>query len=939
VNKKLISIAALAVAMGFAIAGKSADAQAPLDFVTPSANTNIIGNTPNLAHVPDFGLKQQQEPSCIIRPSNKSYIFCAYNDMRASDTDDQGDSWIGVSQSGDGGETWFSRLTPGYKTHPNSLNVGFAADPSVVAIPGNSPGLAILNFIGAFRDSNNGVLAIQRWVEMPREDTDFWLPEDGLHIISDGSSGRFIDKPAFFYLLDPVSQQGTITEQINVEGAGAPVTVTTPTGTLFVAYAVFTGSNSVKVVLQYSRTNGLTWSHKIRLSEDQNEVTGVSLTSIGQNIVAVWRRRGDNNNTDAIMTAYCSQGGTKCAKATVMFELCPFDQPATGASFRSFTFPWAASDGNRAWAFATDKRFAGDSSCTALPSPAPPGTFSGIPRIVGMSTADGKNWVGGAPDPTVPFVLDAQAEGSQFMPSAFGTKGRIDVAWYDTRREEPLPEGNTLADGTPLPLVNDYLAEGGLARVFRKADVYMTRLRAGPDCNGGPKSACTPDIEPASVRVSKFPFLLNVGAVLDENSIGTEQVGQEVQAHKTNLRLYASGTLAFKGDYIAITSRPSRRIAALGCAEGLGPWIPNYEPEGARGPELPGFIEREDIFIAWGDNRDVIDNAFIFDPESGIQLPYTPTTNSSAGIRILKKPATDPEAVDDEIFLVNTSVDASDTLDTDVVESSMKAVSEPDDDPMLPADTSFGACQPGNNFSLARDSNVYASMVADEASLTASITTKPLSTIQRMYPVQMHNPDLVTRQFCLVIEDQPADAPLAGRASFYQLPATGPFTFLDGSHNPAGLKIALDVDVTANSSVSRAVFVVTSDLNSLIPVSAYDGTCASPGELRSSILLGHGDLLDPAYCAAPIPVNRVDTCLFVSQNETHNIQLLSPNLQAPNFQAPNYQAPNLQAPILQAPNFQAPNYQAPNLQAPICRPRRLMATQVPLFITRILHLS
>ena len=180
-----------------------------------------------------------------------------------------------------------------------------------------------------------------------------------------------------------------------------------------------------------------------------------------------------------------------------MFDLCPFDQPATGVTFRTFAFPWAANDGNRFWTFATDRRYkatGGDiTSCDVTPG-APPGIYDGVPRIVGMSSADGINWVGASA--TEPFVLNANLDpttgapiGLQVMPSAFGTKGHIDIAWYDTRREAAagLPGSN------PISLINDYWgyetdAEENvtsLAMVVRKADIYMTRLRlpAGATCN------------------------------------------------------------------------------------------------------------------------------------------------------------------------------------------------------------------------------------------------------------------------------------------------------------------------------------------------------------------------------------------------------------------------------------------------------------------------
>ena len=339
-NMKSATLTTIVVMVALVFVDNQAIAQS--DFVTPGANTNIVGITPNPANVPDFALKQQQEPSCIVRPGNESYIFCAYNDLRASDLPlVQGDSWMGVSMSNDAGQTWFSRLAPGFLGHPNSLGMGFAADPGVVAIPGNSPGLAILNYIAGFRDSNQGVLAIQRWVEFPQEDQDFWKDENQIYIVADGSDGRFIDKPAFFYLLDPVSQQGTITELIFVAGETDPVTVTTPTGTLIVAYAVFTGnSGGAKILVRRSFDNGKTWTHALKISEEQNEVTGVSIAAKGQNYVVVYRRRGDNNEPDAIMSALCSNDGNqKCAKGKVIFELCPFDQQASGSTHRTFSFP------------------------------------------------------------------------------------------------------------------------------------------------------------------------------------------------------------------------------------------------------------------------------------------------------------------------------------------------------------------------------------------------------------------------------------------------------------------------------------------------------------------------------------------------------------------------------------------------------------------------
>lgn len=856
-----------------------------LPFVTPGPNTNLIGVTPNPDHVPDYGLKQQQEPSCIVRPSNPSYIFCAYNDLRASDMPDvQGDSWMGVSMSADEGRTWFSRLAPGYLGHAESLGMGFAADPSVVAIPGNSPGLALLNFIAAFRDSDDGIFALQRWVEFAQEDENFWKPEVGVgHIIADGSEGRFIDKPAFAYIIDTEQEQGTITQSIMVEGEAEPVSVTTPTGTLVAAYAVFTGNGGSKVYVKWSQDNGLTWTGT-KISEGQNEVTGVSIAAIGKDYVVTYRRKADSNDTDAIVSVSCTlSGNRKCTKSEVVFELCPFDQQATATTFRTFTFPWAATDGKRYWVFAADRRFAGDASCT--PVAGAPGLFSGKPRIVGMSSVNGKDWVGDANEPGLPFVLaprpdsdgDGDEDGMQVMPVAFGTKGRIDVAWYETFREElqGLPPGNNEL------LINDY-SSGPTARVFRKADVWMTRLTAS--CGNSPSTGCTPTVE-EPVRVSQYPFVF-------DNSTA---VGQETKAHLPNLQLYASGTLAFKGDYIALATPPFRRLLN-------GTWIPNNAANGSLGPEQLGYTDAQDLFVAWGDNRDVEADF------SAPQLLYTPASNSGIVVR-----NDSDESGDDTPYERPGTLVAEDEAD----DSSDPAV--------LP---DLALCSPNipggapTDFSKARDSGVYGSLVRDQPSLVAPTPTKPLGTIQRMFPLELTNTDADNAMdFCLVIANQPEDYDLGtGLASFYQLPAIAPFT--------AGQQVAqLTVPIPAGSSASRAVFVTTARGDSVITVNAYNDACPDPdamppeplGTLVNSVQLSDGNLFDPLYCQthACDPVGDV-----AGANETHDLTLVSPGLQAPvlqapSFQAPGLQAPVLQAPVLQAPGFQAPGFQAPGLQAPV----------------------
>jgi hypothetical protein len=875
-------------------------------FVTPSTNTNLVGTSPGPGDVADLSLKQQQEPSCIVRPNSPAFIFCAYNDLRAADLPlVQGDSWMGVSMSNDFGQTWFSDLAPGYLGHPNSLGMGFAADPSVVAIPGNSPGLALLNYIAAFRDSDNGVFALQRYVEFPREDQDFWKPEDEIHIIADGSEGRFIDKPAFAYIVDEYAQQGTITQQINVEGETQPISVTTPTGTLVAIAAVFTGnSGGSKLLMWKSRDNGVTWGNAQKISEEQNEVTGVSIAAKGQDFVVVYRRRGDNNNSDAIMSAICSNtGNEKCSKGEVAYEICPFDQPASGSTFRTFTFPWAASDGDRFWAFATDRNPGG----ACVESAAAPGFFEGKPRIVAMSSTDGKNWVGAPGAVDEPFVIAPRADGFQAIPVASGIKGRIDVAWYDTFREEDvgLPAGpNDL-------LVNDYVADGGFARVWRKADVWMTRLDTsgqGANCSGGgPNAGCMPSIE-TPVRISQYETFadLATGDVYD------------IEGHLTGLPLYASGTLAFKGDYIALSGRPLREAQS-------DKWIANYLPQ--QSYDLNTFVYEEDVFVAWGDNRDV--RADFYPPlvnggtaenpapnlDPGTQMPYSPPANSPSASVLIDESQEDGEPVSFKRA------------------GEMVAADEPDDGPAQPGNADILMCAPGADYSRSRDANVYGSLVRDEASMAAPTASKPLGSIQRMFPLILTNVDtLAPKNFCLRIENQPIDyAQGTGLASFYQLPSIAPFE--------AGDDLSLlDVNVDAGSAAARAVYVSTSNPASVVTVNAYEGFCpvTAGSKLISSVELSDGDLVDPAYCEGWTPITNEMDPLFndprnkacvdqgqlvfvddgANSTETHNITFAAPVLQTPVLQTPTFQIPTFQIPTFQIPTFQIPTFQIPTFQIP-----------------------
>ena len=324
------------------------------------------------------------------------------------------------------------------------------------------------------------------------------------HIIADGSSGRFIDKPHFIFVPDDLNSQTYREETIAVDGRD--ITVRTPSGTLVVAYAVFTGSSSVKVGVQTS-IDGVNWTHFTKLSESLNQVTGVSLTAIGQK---AWSQRGDARPTTTTATQSCAPfrktAGKTWTKAEVAFNLCPFDQPATGVSFRTFAFPWSANDGDRFWIFSTDRFFEAtggiSTSCDAIADL--PGVFDGIPRIVGMSSTDGHQLVWRCHRRSGPGRLLSMRTwtpvASRWVPRSCRAAS--------APRTELISPGTTLAVKSQdcrckatarlkskyhLSTITPAVTEQSLAKVLRKADVWMTRLTASADCE-----AIATDVLPAS---------------------------------------------------------------------------------------------------------------------------------------------------------------------------------------------------------------------------------------------------------------------------------------------------------------------------------------------------------------------------------------------------------------------------------------------------------
>jgi hypothetical protein len=846
----------------------------------PHPDVNIVGPTTDPMDIRDEGLKQQNEPACAMRPGDGDCIICFYNDYRTVDIFEHQDAWIGMSESCDAGDTWRSRITPGHPTHPAPIGTEFAADPRAIGIPG----MTIHGFIGGFRDQDIGAIAVQHWLENNQEDGDYNEPTLNTTIVDEGTEGRFIDKPEFYFKMAEGDPQPTMTLSFDMEnqelGTNGTITRTFPAGTLYAAYAVFTGSQSVKLLVKRSNDLGQTWTNQVKkLTESQNLVTGITMTSLGNTTMAMWRQVQDNNDLDAIYYATTTNDGNSWSKPILLTEICRFDQPSTTqtspvalATFRTNDFPWLANDGKNIYAFFTERVG---------------GCDTGTPKIFMQYTSNGNSWSSSEQVVDSTFEPDS-VPGAQFMPAAFGARGKVQVAWYDTRRENfPFePE---------LPFVADYIPESGML-INRKVDVYTARITSNE--SGG------------NVQISESVRVNQPRTIRDADAPAGPPF--EIEASFANAKMYASGFLAFVGDYFAVTAQEFRE-------DGFGGWEENYSP-------VTGVSNLANFFIAYADNRDVRGDV-LFDGGGG-QNQYTPPDNvpGPGGAAYYVS----PEDADKKVLLADSAAEPQTT------ENERRSTEGIEDIFVDPAT----ACVQDKDRT--RDANIYGSLIRDELRLSSPVESRPLSGILRAIPFIARNttseppppPPTVAppTPYRLYIATQPGPEFLVNRASFRQKPFVGPFPSV-----PPLSDLVEDIEIERNGAVARTIFMVSPDIGATVEVQIYDGACAlatddengptldfTACELFGSITLGGsgtaGPLQQPDYLAIQCEDNP-DDC-DVSVTELHNPIIENPIIENPIIENPiienvELSAMELENPIIENPIIENLGFENPIIENPI----------------------
>ena len=310
--------------------------------------------------------------------------------------------------------------------------------------------------------------------------------------------------------------------------------------------------------------------------------------------------------------------------------------------------------------------------------------------------------------------------------------------------------------------------------------------------------------------------------------------------------------------------------------------------------------DREDVWLSWGEGRDLRGNYLPkFD---GAPSPYTPNNNAQ-------------DMPYEVVGKLRPEADGDNDNGSERVSDELLAESMAD----LPVPLGPGTCVMGQDRT--RDANVYGSMVRSVSEFQALTPSKPLTGLQRTFPIVLTNPDPDrTRKFLLKIVNQPTDfgplgipLPYKGLASWNQLPSKPTF--------PDGVEVdELTAVVSPLSAVARTLFLVSSDNNAEVQIDLYDATCpadepdctTAPVFLKS-ITVGGGDLLDSQYCENN---PGSDTCVSVDQFETHDPDLLTPDLVSPDLISARLLSPDLVSPDLVSPDLVSPDLISPDLISP-----------------------
>ena len=532
-GQRLLSIALA----GFMLLGATSQAIAQ---AIPQKNVNVIGPAPPQWLYSGNPRMQQNESDGVESVVFPGHVAFGFNDYRAVNDPAIAEAFPGIAMSRDG-ESWISGLIPGHFADNPNLGQRGGADPNLEI----APYLMFYNFIAFSRDDSTfpGVY-LSRWYEPNAEVGPPFRHLDN-RTVNTGTTNKFLDKPSFKAAIrNPADLLPDIEvpipafqDPLNPANFNDAYVLQVPALRLHLCYSIFVGNDNndgTKIECLASDDGGVTFNIKNKLSEsvEINQGTSIATRNFGKDVVVVWTRFQDNNETAAVMYAMSTNYGNTFAKAKVVTEFCPFNQSTGAARFRTNALPVVVSNDDEFAVFIASRNDATE-TCLIPGKGSNPDTPRMSPVLLaddfdsfgedivnGVRTKDGMvrtslnfsrimmirgNGSGNLAWGT-PVAVDPQESSPgvrnrshQFMPACDAAGGMETCSWYDSR----LDKFNSLLQNLPAaPFVEDMVLhlEPGQPASDPNAVVTPVLLPAGAYENVPDPAALPPNINNLPLR-------------------------------------------------------------------------------------------------------------------------------------------------------------------------------------------------------------------------------------------------------------------------------------------------------------------------------------------------------------------------------------------------------------------------------------------------------
>ena len=341
----LALVLAVLVAVGVRL---SAQQQQPV----ASSNINMVSGTT----FPDGDpyLQRQNEPNAAVSTRNPLHLLAGANDYRTVDLPGPfdpmrgfkmaADAWLGLFKSVDGGKTWTSTLLPGFpqdsSTSANPQDPHYspikgyegATDPVVRA---GTNGLFYYAGVAFTRGTQQpSAIFVARYVDLNNREAGDPFGYVGTKIVDQDPGTRFLDKVALAVDIPRGTGTCTINSAQSPEKAGDPPIPRQqmmPAGTVYIAYAAFTGSGATEqstILFKRSTDCGQTWSvTAIPLSTGSRLVQNpqIAVSPVDGAVYVSWRRFKYSTQDNAVMIVKSVNGGASFSPPLRVSGLRSFD--------------------------------------------------------------------------------------------------------------------------------------------------------------------------------------------------------------------------------------------------------------------------------------------------------------------------------------------------------------------------------------------------------------------------------------------------------------------------------------------------------------------------------------------------------------------------------------------------------------------------------------